>query len=160
MDLDRKAIRKFSGSDQHAAITTSITTSFAISIRLVRVCSYRDGGRELFSIVFGAIGMKIMSRQRRQGSLHLRAFEARPVSSTVFQTGHSNAHREGCARTSCSAPRFSFGRCGGMAGRRAAHGDAGGECGAPSAGATRATRRGGGTANTRALAFVLPFPSL
>ena len=59
MDLDRKAVRMFSESDQHAAITTSITTSFAISIRLVRVCSYRDGGRELFSIVFGAIGMKM-----------------------------------------------------------------------------------------------------
>ena len=81
VDLDRRAIRMLSGSDQHVAITNSITTLITLSIRLVRVCSYRDGGRELFSIVFGAIGMKVMSRQRGQGSLHFRAFEARPVSS-------------------------------------------------------------------------------
>ena len=57
VELDRKAVRVFSGSDQHVAITTSITISISTSILKVNCacvglgvgfdravgCGHRDG---------------------------------------------------------------------------------------------------------------------
>ena len=47
VELDREEVRVFSGSDQHVAITTSITTSSTIVILLVHVRSYHNGDHEL-----------------------------------------------------------------------------------------------------------------
>ena len=42
VELNRKVVGMLSGSDQHVAITISITTSNTISDLLVYVLSYRD----------------------------------------------------------------------------------------------------------------------
>ena len=64
VELDRNVVGVLSGSDQHVAITTLITTSITISILIVHVKSYWDGDHELFSSMVGAIGLGILSRPR------------------------------------------------------------------------------------------------